>query len=66
MYQYDYDNLINTLILSHVVSVHYNDNAERFSVWTDDGSGEELSIPNELYGDFMDTLEEYVKNKGVN
>lgn len=52
MYKYECDGLINTIVFSHVVSIHYRPGADTFSVYTDDGTGEPIEVPAKFYEEF--------------
>ncbi|AUV60028.1 hypothetical protein HOS78_gp092 [Lactobacillus phage Bacchae] len=61
MYEYKYESLAVTIILSHVTSVYYRKGTDTFNVYLED-SDEPDELPTKFYDDFMNKLKSYVKS----
>lgn len=62
MYEYKYESLVVTIILSYVTSVYYKRGADMFDVYLAD-SDEPDELPTKFYADFMSKLKSYVESK---
>lgn len=61
MYEYKYESLAVTIILSHVTSVYCTKGADTFDVYLED-SDEPDELPTKFYDDFMNKLKAYIKS----
>lgn len=62
MYEYKSGNMNATIILGHITSAYYNEDASTFDVYLID-KGEPNSVPAKYYDDFMSKLKAYVKSQ---
>lgn len=62
MYEYKYESLDVTIILSHVTSVYYRKGTDTFDVYLED-SDEPDELPTKFYDGFMNELTSYIKSQ---